>query len=414
MRKLIAALSAVMMLVATPAMSFAGGAYFILDAKTGHVLGSANADVKNHPASLTKMMTMYLAFEAVHHGKLRWNSQLRVSKYASARPPTKLFLKPGSTISLRDAVNGMITRSANDAATVVAEAIGGSESNFAAMMTAKARQLGMSRSSFVNASGLPDTRQISTARDMSTLAVALINDFPSEYKLFSQRSFMFHGHRITGHNHLMARYQGMDGIKTGYTNASGFNLVSAVKRGNRRVIGVVFGGRTARSRDDYMAALLDRYFDKATPLANTRLVASVDTRRLSPSVQVASAAATADIPVPSGRSLPEADAITTSAITRPAAESEIRSAGKPETGSWLVQIAATPSAQSAHALLEKAKARTGTALKGAALYTETVAQGSSTLYRARFVGFASRDAAEAACKALKRNDFACLMMQDQG
>ena len=421
MKRMVMILSAAAALLGSSIAAVAGGAYFIMDGKTGRVLASNNADTPNHPASLTKMMTLYLTFEAIHRGKFGWNTRVPVSRNAANKHPTKLFLKAGSTVAVRDAVNGMITRSANDAAAAMAEEIGGSESNFARLMTQKARQLGMSRTTFVNASGLPDDRQITTARDMSTLAVALINDFPQEYRLFSQRSFVYNGTRVNGHNNLMYRYKGMDGIKTGYTNASGFNLVSAVKDGNRRLIGVVMGGRTANSRDAYMAALLKRYADDAKATPSSHLVASVGARGKARTVEVASAADT-DVPLPSAAT--RTDDVVTHSISakadvsvpldRPLAAQEIENAGKPADGRWQVQIAASPSAKAAMALLEKAQSRAGAPLKGASRYTEETGKGKSKVYRARFTGFSTRDAADAACSALKKHDFDCLLLPSQG
>lgn len=428
MKKIWVALSAAAVLLNSSITAFAGSAYLVLDAKTGKVLTSDNADDLNHPASLSKMMTLYMAFDAIHRGRISWNSELKVSANAANKHPTKLGLRPGTTISVRDAVNGMIIKSANDAATVMAEALGGSEEGFGRMMTQKARQLGMSRSTFVNPSGLPDARQISTARDMSTLAVALMNDFPSEYRLFSQTGFVYKGRPIHGHNNLMYRYQGMDGIKTGYTNASGFNIVSAVRDGNRRVIGVVFGGATARSRDDKMAGLLNRYVKLASSSGSSRLMASVGGRGSSKNVEVASASPDVDIPVPVAPRHVEAAPRTVAAapgaavpLDRPQAMEEIQnvadvssestaSVSNDPQGDWQVQIAATPTVKAANDILFKAKSETGGPLMKAFAYTEEVGKGRNKMYRARFVGFESRAAADNACSALKKHDYKCLAM----
>ncbi|WP_412064643.1 serine hydrolase [Rhizobium sp. SYY.PMSO] len=429
MKRLLVALSAAVLLLSAPVASLAGSAYFIMDAKTGKVLASSNADDLNHPASLTKMMTLYLTFEAIHRGKLGWNTRIPVSRNAAAKPPTKLGLKPGSAVTVREAVDGMIIKSANDAAAAMAEALGGSESGFARLMTQKAREIGMRRTVFVNASGLPNMQQVTTARDMSTLAVALINNYPQEYRLFSQVSFNYRGHRVRGHNNLMYRYEGMDGIKTGYTNASGFNLVSAVRHGNRRVIGVVMGGATARGRDALMASLLDRYMPKASAASTSRLVASVGGGKIARQVEVASASDDVAVDVDTQTTatttinkraevVPMAFAAASNVtvpMDRPAAMDEILVAGKSAaTGGWQVQIAATPTAQAAKDLLSEAKSRTGSALANASPYTEAVGKGSGTVYRARFVGFASRDDANSACSALKRKDFDCMLLPNKG
>ena len=428
MKRLLMALSAAVLLLSAPVASFAGSAYFIMDAKTGKVLASSNADDLNHPASLTKMMTLYMTFEAIHRGKLSWNTRIPVSRAAAAKPPTKLGLKPGGTVTVREAVDGMIIKSANDAAAAMAEALGGSESGFARLMTQKAREIGMRRTTFLNASGLPNMQQWTTARDMSTLAVALINNYPQEYRLFSQASFNYRGHYVRGHNNLMYRYEGMDGIKTGYTNASGFNLVSAVRSGNRRVIGVVMGGATARGRDALMASLLDRYVSKASPVASSRLLASVGGGKVAKQVEVASASndvamdvdtqTTAATPRKRTEVVPMAFAAASNVtvpMDRPAAMDEILVANKPAaSGSWQVQIAATPTALAAKDLLSEAKSKAGNALANASPYTEAVGKGGNTVYRARFVGFTSRDDANSACSALKRKDFDCMLLPSKG
>ena len=432
MKRLLMALSAAVLLLGAPAASFAGSAYFIMDAKTGKVLASSNADDLNHPASLTKMMTLYMTFEAIHRGKLSWNTRIPVSRFAAAKPPTKLGLKPGGTVTVREAVDGMIIKSANDAAAAMAEALGGSESGFARLMTQKAREIGMRRTTFLNASGLPNMQQWTTARDMSTLAVALINNYPQEYRLFSQAGFNYRGRSVRGHNNLMYRYEGMDGIKTGYTNASGFNLVSAVRQGNRRVIGVVMGGATARGRDALMASLLDRYIPKASSVSSSRLIASVGGGKTPRQIEIASTsddvavdvdaqttATTAPAPARKRTEVVPMAFAAASNVTvpmdRPAAMDEILVANKSAaTGSWQVQIAATPTAQAAKDLLSEAKSKAGNALANASPYTEAVGKGGNTVYRARFVGFASRDDANSACSALKRKDFDCMLLPSKG
>lgn len=236
-------------------------ASFVIDYATGEVLHAENADARRHPASLTKMMTLYMAFEAIEQGRLKLTDRLPVSQYASEQSPTKLGLKAGTTVQVEDAVMGLVTKSANDAAVVIAEHLGGgTESGFARQMTQKARRLGMPSTNFQNASGLPDDDQVTTARDMVTLGRALIRDFPQFYPLFSTKSFTFGGRAHPNHNHLMSTYDGMDGIKTGFIRASGFNLVASAKRGNRRLVASVFGGTSPKNRDDYMAKLLDKSF----------------------------------------------------------------------------------------------------------------------------------------------------------
>jgi len=240
----------------------------VLDANSGKVLHMDNADDVRHPASLTKIMTLYLLFEKLEAGKLRLDSQLPVSEHASVQAPTKLGLKPGQTIEVEDAIRGLVTKSANDAAVTVAEAIGGTEHDFAEMMTAKGHTLGMTHTVYRNASGLPNDEQITTARDQATLGHAIQERFPRYYKYFSTPSFTWKGETLRNHNHLLGRVDGMDGIKTGYTQASGFNLVASVRRNDRHIVSVVLGGSSAGARDARMRSLIEDYIDRATPQKN--------------------------------------------------------------------------------------------------------------------------------------------------
>ena len=268
---------------ALPALANERHAALIVDANNGAVIHAEAADEQRYPASLTKMMTLYMAFEAIERGRMTYATRLKVSHEAASAAPTKLDLDPGETIALIDAMKALITKSANDAAIVIAEHLGGSEANFARLMTAKARLIGMSRTTFRNASGLPDPGQVTTARDMIRLALRLQDDFPRHYPLFSTRAFSYDGSNYRNHNNLLYRFQGTDGIKTGYTRASGFNLVSSVRRGGRHVVGAVFGGRTASRRDDAMQLLLARALNKSSPYKTRQpapvLVASAEPAR---------------------------------------------------------------------------------------------------------------------------------------
>jgi D-alanyl-D-alanine carboxypeptidase len=247
----------------------------IVDGNSGATLTATNPDGTRHPASLTKMMTLYLLFERLDAGKMKLDTEMPVSEHASDQDPTKLDLHPGQTIRVEDAIKGLITRSANDAAVVIAEAIGGSEDNFAKMMTRKAHALGMSRTVYRNASGLPSDEQVTTARDQSILGRALQDRFPRYYHYFSTTAFNFRGRTIRGHNHLLGSMEGVDGIKTGYTRGSGFNLVTSMHRGNRFLIGVVLGGHSGSSRDATMRNLLAENLEKA---ATKRTVAAITER----------------------------------------------------------------------------------------------------------------------------------------
>lgn len=266
----------------------------VVDAKTGKTLYAYKADTKRYPASTTKIMTLYILFEELEAGRLSLNSNLKVSAAAAAEPPSKLGLKPGSTIKVRDAILALVTKSANDVATVVAENISGSERNFARRMTDTARRIGMKSTTFRNAHGLPDAAQVTTARDMALLGRAIQDRFPKYYKYFSTRSYTFRGQRYGNHNRLLGRVEGVDGIKTGYIRASGFNLVTSVKRDGRSIVAVVFGGTTGSSRDAQMRKLIAEYLPKASRGRRTAplLVAApaeVPVPVPAPSIDVASA-----------------------------------------------------------------------------------------------------------------------------
>src|SRR5712672_1772336 len=247
----------------------------IVDGNSGATLSANSPDGIRHPASLTKIMTLYLLFERLDAGKIRLDSQLPVSEHAALQAPTKLGLKPGQSLEVEDAIKGLVTRSANDAAVVIAEAIAGDEGDFAKLMTRKARALGMTKTVYRNASGLPNDEQITTARDQATLGRAIQDRFPRYYRYFSTTAFNYHGHSIRNHNKLLGDVEGVDGIKTGYTHASGFNLVTSMRRGNRHLVGVVLGGRSGGSRDTIMRGLLAENLEKA---ATKRTVAAITER----------------------------------------------------------------------------------------------------------------------------------------
>ena len=257
----------------------------IVDANSGGTLQATSADSLRHPASLTKIMTLYMLFEQLESGKIKLDTQMDVSAFASQQAPTKLGLRPGQSLRVEDAIKGLVTRSANDAAVVIAEAIAGDEDDFAKAMTRKARALGMSKTVYKNASGLPDDDQVTTARDQATLGRAIQDRFPKYYRYFSTEAFNYRGRSIRNHNKLLGRVEGVDGIKTGYTRASGFNLVTSMKRGNRYLVGVVMGGRSGGSRDAIMRNLLAEHLDEA---ASRRTVAAI-TERNGSDTKIASA-----------------------------------------------------------------------------------------------------------------------------
>ena len=244
-------------------------ASIVMLASTGEVQSAVMADELRHPASLTKMMTLYITFEALRDRRISLNQLVPVSPHTAAQSPSKLGLVPGTKITVEEAILGLVTKSANDAACALGELLGGEEARFAQSMTLRARALGMSRTTFRNASGLPDPAQVTTARDLALLARHLIQDFPQEYRYFSVPSFRFHGRTIFNHDHLLERYPGADGLKTGYVEASGYNLTSSAVRGNIRLIGVVLGAANGGERDLHMMALLDQAYDKlGVPVAH--------------------------------------------------------------------------------------------------------------------------------------------------
>jgi D-alanyl-D-alanine carboxypeptidase len=253
--------TAAAMFAAQPAQ--ADYASFVIDAQSGEVFHARNADTRNFPASLTKIMTLFMVFEALETGKLKLDQALPVSRRAAGQAPSKLGLQVGQTISVKEAIGALSVKSANDVATVVAEGIGGTEIKFAQMMTRRAREIGMRRTTFKNASGLPNRGQLSTARDMAVLGKAMLDRFPNQYAHFSDLTFQYGKRTYSNHNKLLKTYEGMDGIKTGYIRASGFNLVASAERDGVRLIGVVFGGKTGQSRDTHMASLLNRSWGRA-------------------------------------------------------------------------------------------------------------------------------------------------------
>jgi D-alanyl-D-alanine carboxypeptidase len=245
-------------------------AAIVVDMNTGIILDSQAPDTPRYPASLTKMMTLYVLFGCLKDGKISLSSDLTVTPHAEIQAPTKLGLKQGMTIKVEDAIKALVTQSANDAAVTIAENLAGTEENFARYMTQTARSIGMANTTFRNASGLPDDEQVTTARDMATLATHLIHDYPEYYGVFETRYFTYSGRKYRNHNHLLFGYKGTDGIKTGYTKASGFNLTASVHRGDKHLVAVVLGGKTGSQRDAAMRALLDKNFAAASESKPTK------------------------------------------------------------------------------------------------------------------------------------------------
>ena len=486
-------------------------ASIVVDANSGAVMQASNADSPRHPASLTKIMTLYLLFERLEAGTIKLASELPVSPHAAVQAPSKLGLKPGETIRVETAIRAIVTKSANDVAAIVAEALGGDEVNFARLMTAKARALGMKSTTYRNASGLPDDQQITTARDQAILGRAIQDRFPAHYRYFATRTFEFRGKSVRNHNKLLGSVEGVDGIKTGYIHASGFNIVTSVRRGHRHIVAVVFGGRTANARDARVHSLINNNINIAAvkrtapplvesvataealpkeikaqtaaaargkdnkdkeqttatvPLAappvtqiaapaaaaanapepgstdpikpnavktvtvhpGTVRTASLsplpsDSRKLMPAPATANAATVTTIATVKSESA-KPDAIGTlsakvaqvsqvasvaSSVPVPAAASE--PAAKPRTGGWMIQVGAFPEEKEAKERLSTCQSKAKDQLSKADPFTERVAKGDKTLYRARFAGL-DKDQAEAACKSLKNNEIPCMLLKN--
>ena len=449
-----------------PAASESRYAAIVVEASTGEVLYARRADSPRYPASISKIMTLYLVFEELASGRLRPTDQLTISARAASMPPTKLGLRPGDTIAVDDAIRAIALRSANDMAVAVAERIGGSESRFAALMTLRAQELGMSNTHFVNASGLPDSRQISTARDIAILSRAVMRDFPQYYSYFSQRAFTFRGETITNHNRLLDRMPEVDGLKTGFISASGYNLSASGVRNGHRVIAVVLGGSSSAARDNNVQQLLTTGFDilrrrdlgetilatqslfePSTPSGDsgTGYASAGDTRAYAlanpreddedtgpimaprPDPRAYAAAAPAADPL-DGR---PSDAVFTSSGRAPPIQlvsprdTPLRpaqpvapppaplAASQPQAGarnllssSWAVQVGAFRSRLDARDQLEQIGDRFERQLRGS---TGVVAGFTDGYFRARFVGF-DQQSAQSACSALQARRVQCMVI----
>ena len=393
-------------------------AAIVVDMNTNSVLHSQNADTPRHPASLTKIMTLYMLFTYMRAGRISLDSDLVVTPHAARQSPTKLSVKPGQTIKTEDAIEALVTLSANDVAVTVAENIAGTEANFARMMTSKARELGMRNTIFRNASGLPNDEQVTTARDMAILAHHVIYDFPEYYSCFETKYFSYRGRKYRNHNRLLFDYKGTDGIKTGYTRAAGFNLTASVRRDKKHLVAVVLGGRTGAQRDAAMRALLDANFPKASTQRTAPLVAS----REAPAASSTSTrglfalASAAVAPLSLGkRAAPTPAAVqpVPASLASPpenAREPESADRASAPTGPFHVQVGAYTNPQEAEKRLGIVKGRAASLLKGYAPVTTTFQKDDTQWYRARFAGF-SRENAQSTCDELKRMALDCVVMR---
>jgi D-alanyl-D-alanine carboxypeptidase len=425
----------------------------VVDARTGAVISGDDIDGRRYPASLTKMMTLYIVFQDLKAGRIKLSTPLKVSRRAAGMSPSKLYLKPGSTITVEQTIKALVVKSANDAAATVGENLGrGSEAAFAQRMTRVARSIGMSRTTFKNASGLPNPAQVTTARDMATLGLRLMRDFPQYYPYFRSTSFVYKGRVVNGHNRLVGRFPGTDGIKTGYTNASGFNLVTSTKRDGKRVVGVVLGARSSGTRNAHMMTIIARAMPKAksgntvaavagsskgiiNPLEKNKNTAVAETSQ--PEVlpdqdkdllaAVAAEAAvdtkeeegeSADGPHVLEAKLEEPDAeAATPAKKLPFAVKPASNKSAEETGSlpdtFTVQIGAFKNQKDAQTTLGNMRAAVGKDMKGKDAYTIAVKKNGKTTYRVLISGFSEKSAKQSCAKASKMGK-ACAVLNPQG
>jgi D-alanyl-D-alanine carboxypeptidase len=432
----------------SPALAGVNGrhAVLVIDANTGRVIHQSSADDLRYPASLAKLMTLYLVFELIEQGKLNYRTKIRFSANAVAAQPSKLDVEEGTEITLIEAIKALITKSCNDVAVAVAEHIAGSEARFARMMTQKAHELGMRSTTFQNASGLPDPEQMTTARDMITLALRLQDDFPQHYPLFATRTFTYNGETFRNHNTMLFSYEGSDGLKTGYTRASGFNLVASVRRGRKHVVGAVFGGATAALRNSAMRTYLNMALMKASN-EKTRKAAPRVAAQVSPSPKAAAAPAPQPAQRPAAQVagpaveiarvrpvlVPGAPAMAqdgsgdapadpiASLLAGPAAAqvppSPAASSSPPRTtgaaGAFQVQIGAFQSQPEAQRQLASIRQRAGTLLSNRPEVTSEFKQGDKVFYRARYAGFEAQATAAGVCTELKRLKIDCLVMKGE-
>jgi len=389
-------------------------AAILIVAESGEVLHARHADQLRHPASLTKLMTLYLAFEDIRAGDIGFGDQLRVSAHAASQPAVKLGLEEGETIRLLDALKAVIVRSANDAAVVLAERLGGDEDNFARRMNTTARTLGMTRTRFTNASGLPDTNQVTTVRDIARLAIALRTDFPEYYALFQVRRLAWNGRVIGSHNAILDMVDGADGLKTGYIDASGYNLAASATRDGTGLVAIVMGGPSAQIRDAHTALLLERGFEALNERAERgQIIAVADNsgatgRRLriilDDEATVENAAYSRTPATPSAT--PPVEAAPTPTGDRLIIEAH-------DTG-WRVQVGAFNDPARAHARLAELRPIAAGAGSGAPpIQIVTPVEGvAPPMWRARLGGYADRDAANAACTRLKAGGGACFVINE--
>jgi D-alanyl-D-alanine carboxypeptidase len=457
--------------LAQPAHAEPKYAGIVVDAKTGKVLYGEDPDGLRYPASLTKMMTLYLTFEALEAGRFTVNTKLPVSAHAASEPPTKLGVRPGGDVTVDQAIRALVTRSANDMATALGEYVGGSEDRFAQMMTRKARALGMTRTTYRNANGLPNTAQMTTARDQARLGIALRQHFPQYYGYFSIRSFQFGRQVIGNHNRLVGNVAGVDGIKTGYTRAAGSNLATSAQLVGRSIVAVILGGRSSAARDSQMRKLVGEYLPKASrggtsnliaqaaPSAASSIPATPVPRTPAVSAQASEGRQASAFDLPNSGPVPDAryaeqskpamevatayagesagsrsasqalaavappasiplvaskrEAASTRRDTAEDSVDEVTTASTrtgsraPAMSGWVIQIGVSPSEKMALDLLQNAQDKGGKVLRSAKPFTVAFNNKGGQIYRARFGGFDDQKTALDACTVLKKKGVSC-------
>lgn len=386
-------------------------AAFVMDAKTGRVLFSRNADALRYPASLTKMMTLYITFQELKAGRIHKNTRFKVSRFAARQAPSKLGLYAGQRVTVEKLILSLVTKSANDAAVVLAEGISRTHKRFARRMTTTARGIGMRRTTFKNANGLPNRHQRTTARDMSTLALRLMTDYPRYYPYFRVRSFKFQKRTYYTHNRLLRNFRGTDGIKTGYTHASGFNLTSSVRRGGKHLIGVVLGGRSGRWRDKHMRTILTRAFPKAR--SSKRVIARIgkqkhqkrvmhrlNKRQLERLISRTARMTTTPKPRKKQRKL---------VLNQKRNHTTTASRSRKSSSNWQIQVGAFALRRMAKNRLDFIIAKKYRSLRNAKPYIVHAKKKGRDLYRVRFAGL-DANGAEAVCMSLQDDKVGCYAM----
>jgi D-alanyl-D-alanine carboxypeptidase (penicillin-binding protein 5/6) len=386
-------------------------AAIVVDARTGEVLYGKRADAPRYPASITKVMTLYLAFEALAAGRIELDEPVVFSPRAAAQAPTKLGVRAGDSITVMQAMQGMVTRSANDAAVAMAEKLGGTEQRFAALMTLRAHELGMTNTNFANANGLPDSRNISTARDLAILSRAVMRDYPQYYRLFSTKSFNFRGQTIGNHNHMLSEVSGVDGLKTGFTNASGFNIAVSGVRDNRRLIVVVLGGPNRITRDRVAESLLNTGFEVLDRRARGEQITVAQNFFEPPQLAEATQASMQQGDTESGlrvqlASAPPPSRASKIQIVEPSSVAKLNGKGKKEAGGrWTIQVGAFKNRADAREQLDIVGKKFGRHVDDA----RAVAEKDAGRFVARFSGMTEADAKNA-CKAIKSRKQPCVVI----